>query len=42
LHVDERTTGYPIRPTAFADGGFRIVNARTGFGKAYPLRKPGR
>jgi competence protein ComEC len=41
-NVDDGTTGYPIRLTAFADGGFRIVNARTGFGKSYPPRKPGR
>src|SRR5688572_30313386 len=41
-NVDDGTTGYPIRLTAFADGSFRIVNARTGFGKSYPPRKPGR
>jgi hypothetical protein len=41
-NIDEGTTGYPIRLTAFADGGFRIVNARTGFAKAYLPRKPGR
>lgn len=37
-NVDEGTTGYPLRLTAFADGSFRIVNGRTGFSKAYPLR----
>ena len=41
-NVDEGTTGHPIRLTAFADGSFRIVNARTGFAKTYPPRRPGR
>lgn len=38
-NVDDGTTGYPIRLTAFEDGSFRIVNSRTGFGKTYPPRR---
>jgi competence protein ComEC len=41
-NVDEGATGYPIRLSAFSDGGFRIANARTGFSKTYPPRQPGR
>jgi competence protein ComEC len=36
---DDGTTGYSIRLTAFADGSFRIVNGRTGFGKMYPSQR---
>jgi hypothetical protein len=38
-NVDDGTTGYPIRLTAFEDGSFRIVNGRTGFEKTYPPRR---
>ena len=41
-NVDDGTTGYTIRLTAFADGSYRIVNGRTGFGKTYPPRSPSR
>ena len=34
-NVDEGTTGHMIRLTAHADGGFRILNGRTGFAKIY-------
>jgi len=39
-NVDDGTTGYTIRLTAFADGSYRIVNGRNGFSKTYPPRRP--
>lgn len=41
-NVDDGTTGYPIRMTAFADGSFRIANPRTGFEKIYGPKRPRR
>jgi beta-lactamase superfamily II metal-dependent hydrolase len=41
-NIDDGATGYPIRMTAFEDGSFRIVNARTGYAKTYPPQRPGR
>ena len=38
-NVDEGTTGYALRLTAFTDGSYRIVNERTSFGKTYLPRK---
>ncbi len=41
-NVDDGETGYPIRLSAFADGSYRIVNGRTGFGRTYPPRSSSR
>ena len=39
-NVDEGTTGYALRLTAFTDGSYRIVNERTASARPIPPEKP--
>lgn len=38
-NIDEGLTGYSIRLTAFEDGTFRLINARTGLTRTYSPRR---